>query len=114
MVINRDIIVYEQLMLKQSVIIAVLASEEETPNKQVIQVDVDLPLVNNLQAMPEQQEEPRFDTEIDHEPGVLGGAHDHILVCDREHRSTKPSERYGYKDLASYAFLTSSGNPSTF
>lgn len=80
----------------------------------MILVDVDLPLVNNLQIVPEQKEKPNSNTEIDNEPEVSGGVQYYILVCDREHHSTKPPERYEYEDLIAYALLTSFGDPSTF
>lgn len=101
-------------MLKQSIATVVSTFGEETSNKQVILVDVDLPLVNNLQTVHGQQEKPGSDTEIDNEPEVSGGVQYYILVCDREHHSTKPPERYEYEDLVAYALLTSFGDPSTF
>lgn len=80
----------------------------------MIQVDVDLPLVNNLQVVLDQQEKPGSDTEIDHKPEVSSGVHDYIIVCDREPHSTKSPKRYMYEDLAAYPFLTSYRDPSTF
>lgn len=47
-VISRDVVFYKQLMLKQSVATDVSASEEETFSKEVINVDVYTPPVNNL------------------------------------------------------------------
>lgn len=44
----------------------------------------------------------------------LGGVQDYTIMRDREpHRNTPPM-RYGFEDLTTYAFLTSSGDPSTF
>lgn len=65
-------------------------------------------------AIPEPQEEPDTDTEIDHRPKVLNGVQDYVLVRDKEHRSTKALEIYGYEDFPSDALLTISINPSTF
>lgn len=80
----------------------------------MIYLDVDLPHMYNMQLVPEQHEELGSDGEIDHEVKVLGGIQDYILIHDREHRSPKPLERYGYEDLASYELIISVGNCSTF
>lgn len=74
-----------------------LAFEGETFIKQVIQVDVDPPLVKNIHVVSEPQEEPNYNNEIDHRPEVSCGVHDYILVRDREHCSTKPSKYMGMK-----------------
>lgn len=65
-------------------------SEGETSKRQVIRVDVDPPLVNNMQLAPKPQEEPCIDIEIDHKPWVSGGVQYYILVSDRYHHLTKP------------------------
>lgn len=64
--------------------------------------------------MSTQQEEPCSDTEIDHEPKVSLGVQNYIMVRDKENHSTRPTERYGYENLAAYALFTSLGDPSTF
>lgn len=70
-------------------------------------MDVDLPPINNMLVVPEQQKKPDYDTEIDHGPKVFDGVNDYILVCDIENHSTKPPERHGYDHLAANALLTS-------
>lgn len=67
-----------------------------------------------MQVMPEPQEEPNSGIEIDHESEVSSWVHGYILVCDKEHHLTKPSERYEYEDLVAYTLVTSSRYHSTF
>lgn len=52
-------------------------------------VDVDLPLMNNMQVIFEQQKKLDVDTEIDYIFEVSARVQDYILVCDREYLSTK-------------------------
>lgn len=52
MVINKDVIFDEQLMLKQSLEADALTFEKETSSKHVIQMDVNSPPANNLQVVP--------------------------------------------------------------
>lgn len=54
-----------------------------TCSKRVILVNVDLPLVNNMQLVPEPQNKPDDATKIDHKPEVSGGVYDYILVRDK-------------------------------
>lgn len=54
--ISIDVVFYEHLILKYCVAIDMSSYEEETSSTQVIQVDVDPPLVNNMQVMPEPKE----------------------------------------------------------
>lgn len=56
-------------------------SEGETFSKQVTRVDFDMPLVNNMQLVPQLQEEPNSNIEIDHGHEVSGGVNDYILIC---------------------------------
>lgn len=51
-------------------------------------MDVNIPLVNNLQIVSRPLEEPNFDINIDHKPKVSSGVNDYILVPDRERCST--------------------------
>lgn len=51
-------------------------------------MDIDIPLVNNLQIVSEPLEEPNFDIKIDHKHKVSSGVNNYILVPDREHCST--------------------------
>lgn len=50
-VISRNVILYENLMLKQSITPYVSTFEGETSSKHVIHVDVDPPPVNNMQVV---------------------------------------------------------------
>ena len=97
-------------MLKHLV---VSTCEGETSSNEVIQVDIDPPPVSNIQLVHEPQAKPGFVTEIDNVPKVSDGVHDYCLVHDKEHRQTKPPERYGYEDLGAYAILTRSRYSST-
>lgn len=72
MVIGRDASFYEQTLLKQSFAIYASESKGETFNKQVIQVDVDQPLVNNMYVVPEPQVELKSNIEIANGPDVSG------------------------------------------
>lgn len=63
-------------MVMQSLEIDVSTCEGGTSRKWVIQLDVDRPLVNNMQVVPKPQEEPSSDTEIDHGIEFSGGVHD--------------------------------------
>ena len=38
----------------------------------------------------------------------------HNIAIDRHKRTIKPPTRYGFKDLVSYALITSNGDPTTF
>ncbi|CAJ2663689.1 unnamed protein product [Trifolium pratense] len=89
-----------------------------SPNKEAIQVEIEPTPTNNI---PQVHQQPPETTTTNNDTEVLGGAtedlageNDYQLVRDRERRSVKPPERYGYEDLAAYALLTSSGDPSTF
>lgn len=55
----------------------------------MIQVDVDPPVVNNIQVVSEPLEEPNSYIKIYHKPEGSGGIKYCIIVLDREHRSTK-------------------------
>lgn len=70
--------------------------------------------MNNMYIVPEPQEKSCSSIEINHRPKVSRGVHDYILVCDKEHRSTKQPERRVYESLATYAILNSFGDSSTF
>ncbi|CAJ2662759.1 unnamed protein product [Trifolium pratense] len=115
MVLSRDVVFDEQFMLKQP---EVTESAGGSPNKEAIQVEIEPTPTNNI---PQVHQQPPETTTTNNDTEVLGGAtedlageNDYQLVRDRERRSVKPPERYGYEDLAAYALLTSSGDPSTF
>lgn len=96
-------------MLNQTIGTDVSAFEGETSSKQVFQVDVDTPPMNNMMVVPEPQEEPDLDTKIHYRPRVSSGVHVYILLRDREH--LRPSHQ---KDLTICVLLISSGESSTF
>ncbi|GAU47849.1 hypothetical protein TSUD_404260 [Trifolium subterraneum] len=115
MVLSRDVVFDEQFMLKQP---EVTESAGGSPHKEAIQVEIEPTPTNNIPQVHQQPPETIItnnDTEVlGGATGELAGEHDYQLVRDRERRSVKPPERYGYEDLAAYALLTSSGDPSTF
>jgi transposase InsO family protein len=118
MILSRDVVFDEQSMLKQSLEIEVSESAGSSPGREVIQVDIEPTPTNNIPSVHQQPPEPtttNHDTTASGDTSEdLGGDNDYQLARDREHRSIKPPQRYGFEDLAAYALLTSSGDPSTF
>lgn len=91
------------------------ASGGETSKKQVIQVDVYLPLMNNLQVVFEPLDELSSSIEIDHILKFSGGLQDYIRVRDIYHRTFNLENRMiWYKHLTTYAFLNRSMYSSIF
>ncbi|KAK2396531.1 hypothetical protein QL285_058180 [Trifolium repens] len=118
MILSRDVVFDEQSMLKQSLEIEVSESAGGSPGREVIQVDIEPTPTNNIPVVHQQPPEPtatNHDTTASGDTSEdLGGDNDYQLARDRDHRSIKPPQRYGFEDLAAYALLTSSGDPSTF
>jgi hypothetical protein len=57
-VLSRDIVFYEQSMLKKSLVIEVSELEGGSPNREVIQVDIEPTPTNNIKVVYQQQLEP--------------------------------------------------------
>jgi hypothetical protein len=119
MVLSKNVIFDEKSMLKHSLEIEVSESTRGSPRKDVIQVDIESTPINKISAVHQQPPEPttinRYTTDSSDTSEDLGGDNDYQLARDREHRSIKPPQRYGFEDLATYnALLTSFGDASTF
>ena len=105
MVISRDALFDEQFMLQQKDKSHVLADDENSSNSKVVQVNLEPQVLDNERAE-SSSSKPSSSTS--------GEEHHCSLVRDRERRSINPPKRFGYKDLASFDLLVSSGDPSTF
>lgn len=97
-------------MLKHSDVTVMSDTDVEISNQDKMQVDIQEPPVSSRQIVAQQQDEPDSDSG---EVKDSGGLHDHTLVCDRDPYCITPPVKYGFEDLATYALLTSSGDPST-
>ena len=82
-----------------------LASDENSSSSNVVQVNLESQVLENERAE-SSSSKPSSSTS--------GEEQHYSLVRDRERRTIKPPSRFGYKDLASFAILVSSGDPSTF
>lgn len=78
----------------------VSASEGETSNNKVIQVDVNLSSMKNMQVVPKTLEEPDSNIEIDYGPKI-----------SKVYYYNQATKSYRYEDLTTYAFLTNHGDP---
>src|ERR1044072_582813 len=87
-------------------------------------IQLEMVLPNHSTVRPRQivelEEEPGSDQEEEGRALDQGGAQDqgeaqeYNLACDREPRHIQPPVRFGFEEIAAYALLTSSGDPSTF
>ena len=100
MVISRDVIFDEKSMLQGTQEKEKQVSENYSGNEQVVQVEL----------------ESHVDEDSVQETGSSSsGIHEHhSIASNRPRRTIKPPTRYGFEDLVSYAFITSSGDPTTF
>ena len=80
------------------------ADNENSSSSKVVQVNLEPQVLNNERAESSSLKPSSF---------TLGEEQHYSLVRDRERRTIKPPSRFRYKDLASFAFLVSSGDPST-
>lgn len=81
-VINKYVVFDDHIVLKQLVAIDVSSFQGETSRKHEIQVDVDLPPMNNIMVLSETQKVPDSDTKVYHITEVSYGEQDYILVRD--------------------------------
>ena len=82
-----------------------LADDKNSSSSKVVQVNLEPQVLDNERAE-SSSSKPSSSTS--------GEEQHYSLVRDREKRTIKPPSRFGYEDLASFALLVSSGDPSSF
>ena len=78
---------------------------ENSSSSKVVQVNLEPQVLENERAE-SSSSKPSSSTS--------GEEHHYSLVRDKERRTIKPPSRFRYEDLAFFALLVSSGDPSTF
>lgn len=110
-VVSRDVIFDEQLMLKHSNMTIVPDTGVKSSSHDKIQVDIEEPPMSPRQIVAKQQDEPDSDSSGMQDSG---GVPDYTLMRDRELHRITPLVKYEFEDLATYDLLTISRDPSTF
>ena len=114
MVISRDTIFDQQSMLLEIVDTTMPVFDGASPISMEVQVDL-----QHLSVILERVElcnpRPEVTLTLEHRPVSLSGPNqEYNLVKNRDRRIIKHYVHYGFEELASFALLTSVGNPSTF
>ena len=100
MVINRDVVFYEKVMLQRTRKEKKQELENCIRNEQLIQVGLETHDIENCawNARRSSLEDQKL----------------HNIAIDRHRCTFRPPTRYGFEDLVSYALTTSSRDPTNF
>jgi hypothetical protein len=99
-VISRDVVFNENSMLKSSQSEEQQVPKSSSSDKQVVQVELETLVQENISQGTE-----TFTSKVEEQ---------HTIVTNRPRRTIRPPTRYNYEDMASYALVISSGDPTTF